>query len=149
MQNTEIGPILARGLSGGARSISDIIDDVLGAGGLTSAASPLSPEVAEILGLALNEVLHSIHEFAGEQVEADESTIELWVESTLLVICVKFRGQALPGWLVTNWDRGQEPGTLAPPGDVGWGWLLVREALDSVAHAWQGSQQILFLERRL
>ena len=94
-------------------------------------------------------MLHSIHEFAGEQTEADDSRVELWVESTLLIITVGFRGMALPNWLLTNWDRCREPAVLTPPSECGWGWLLVREALDSVSHSWVGSQQILFLERRI
>lgn len=149
MHYTELGPVMACRLSGGVRSISGIIEDLLEAPGLRSAVSGISPEVLEILGLALNEVLFTVHEFSGEQADADASSVELFADSTLLVVCVKFRGQPLPGWLLSNWDRGQEPAKLAPPTEVGWGWLLVREALDSVAHTWCDSQQILFLERRL
>ena len=149
MQHSELAPVLACRLTGGVRSISGVIDELLGAEGLCAAAPGVSPEVSEILGLALNEILFTIHEFSGEQTEADESSVELFAESTLLVICIKFRGRSLPGWLQSNWDRGQEPARLAPPSEAGWGWLLVREALDSVTHTWSDSQQILFLERRL
>ncbi len=149
MHYAELEPLLARRLTGGVRAIAGTVDDVLGQGGLSSLATGVSPEILEILGLSLNEVLYTINEFAGEQTVGDGSSVELWAESTLLVVCVKFRGAPLPDWLLTNWDRGQEPARLAPPSDVGWGWLLVREALDSVFLTWNGSQQLLFLERRV
>jgi hypothetical protein len=149
MHHAEMGPVLACSLSGGVKSIAGTVDSVLGDGGLSSLNNSVSPEVQELMGLALNEVLYTVNEFAGEQTDGDGSSIELWVETTLLVVCVKFRGGPLPKWLLSNWDRGQEPQRLAPPSDVGWGWLLVREALDNVSHEWSGSQQLLYLERRL
>ena len=63
------------------------------------------------------------------------------------ILMPDFARQSL--YKLMNWDRGQEPSVLAPSSDIGWGWLLVREALDSVSHTWNGSQQILFLERRI
>lgn len=149
MQIAETAPILACRLMGGARAIPAIVEDLLGAHGLSSAPAGATPETLEILGLALNEVLHSINEFAGEQTLADEAAVELWVGETLVIITARFHGKALPDWLVTNWDRGQEPAILAPSTEAGWGWLLVREALDNVCHAWRGSEQILYLERRI
>jgi len=87
--------------------------------------------------------------FAGEQTEADASAVELWADATLVIVCVRFRGAPLPDWLLANWDRAHEPAVLAPGTDSGWGWLLVREALDAVSHAWRGREQLLFLEKRL
>ncbi|MEM7188115.1 MAG: hypothetical protein AAF439_00765, partial [Pseudomonadota bacterium] len=116
---------------------------------LASGHAGITPEMLEILGLALNEVLHTIGEICGEQTGPDESSIELWLEQTLLIVCVKFRGAPLPDWLLANWDRAQEPAVLAPNAELGWGWLLVREALDAVSHGWRGSEQLLFLEKRI
>lgn len=149
MELAEASPILACRLVGGARAIPGIVDDLLGAEGLSRSPAGATPETLEILGLALNEVLHSINEFAGEQSIADDASIELWIGDRLVVICAKFHGNPLPAWLLTNWDRGQEPAVLAPSSDAGWGWLLVREALDNVSLSWRGSQQLLFLDRRV
>ncbi|MFK7944012.1 MAG: hypothetical protein AB8B85_14010, partial [Paracoccaceae bacterium] len=149
MSYAELGPALACGLKGGPRDISATIELVLGSDGIAGLSRLRTPETVELIGLALNEVLHSVHEFSGEQTEADESRVELWLEPTILIVTVCFRGKSLPDWLLANWDRCREPAVLTPPGECGWGWLLVREALDSVTHSWSGSQQILFLERRL
>ena len=149
MAHLESAPVLSCRLLGGSRAIPEIVDDLINSDGLSALPGGATPEMLEILALALSEVLHSINEFAGQQTMADEASVELWVEDSLVIICAKFHGKPLPGWLLTNWDRGQEPAILAPSSDIGWGWLLVREALDSVSHEWCGSQQILFLERRL
>ena len=148
MQNDALAPVLSCRLKGGPSAISDTVEQVLAMTRLREAFAT-QPDVLETIGLSLNEVLHSIHEFSGEQTEADDSAVELWLERTLMIICVRFRGKPLPNWLICNWDRAQEPAVLAPPSDVGWGWLLVREVLDSVSHCWRDSEQILFLERRL
>lgn len=149
MSYAELGPTLACRLRGGSRDISDVVDTILGQEGVAGRTQISTPETIELLGLALNEVLHSVNEFAGEQSEGDDSRVELWVESAILIVTVGFRGKALPEWLLTNWDRCREPAVLTPPSESGWGWLLVREALDSVSHAWVDSRQVLFLERRL
>ena len=149
MGQTESAPVLSCRLLGGSREIPEIVDDLISSRGLSAVPGGATPEMLEILALALSEVLHSINEFAGQQTLADDASVELWVEESLVIICAKFHGQALPDWLLMNWDRGQEPSVLAPSSDIGWGWLLVREALDSVSHTWNGSQQILFLERRI
>ena len=149
MSYAELGPALACRLKGGPRDISDVVETVLGSEGIAGRTQITTPETVELLGLALNEVLHSVHEFAGEQTEADDSRVELWVESALLIVTVSFRGKGMPDWLLTNWDRCREPAVLTPPSESGWGWLLVREALDSVSHSWVDSRQLLFLERRL
>lgn len=147
--HTEIAPVLSCRLVGGPSAISSIVDDVLSPQGLAGIPTGPTPEMLEILGLALNEVLHSITEISGRQTEGDAASVDLWVEKTLVIICVRFRGAPMPGWLLTNWDRAQEPATLAPSIECGWGWLLVREALDSVSHCWRGSEQLLFLEKRI
>lgn len=149
MQIAETSPIVACRLIGGARAIPSIVDDLIGFDKLTETSGKSTPETLEILGLAMNEVLHSINEFAGEQTVADDASVELWTGDTLIVFCAKFHGNPLPDWLTKNWDRAQEPAVLAPSTDAGWGWLLVREALDSVSHIWRGSQQVLFLEKRI
>lgn len=149
MHHTETAPVMACRFAGGSRSVPAIVSSLLGAEGLSCTLDSPTPEMLEILGLALNEVLHSVTEFAGEQTIADDAKVELWAEETLVIICIKFHGRSLPHWLLQNWDRAQEPAVLAPKSDIGWGWLLVREALDSVNHAWRDSTQLLFLERRI
>ena len=145
----EISPVMRCRLIGGAASIPVIVDDVLSPKSLTGTPAQPTPEMLEVLSLALMEVLHSITEISGKQTEADAAAVELWVEPTLIIICVRFRGTPLPDWLIQNWDRAQEPAVLAPSTECGWGWLLVREALDAVSHAWRGSEQLLFLEKRI
>ena len=113
------------------------------------AGHDLPDAVAEILEIALEEVLDGVTRHAGPQAEADGSAVDLWVEPCLIVLCIRFRGAPLPGWLVDNWDRGSPPGRLTGE-RRGWqGWLSVREAFDSVCHGWRGSEQQIFLERRL
>lgn len=147
--HSEIAPVLLCRFAGGPGDIPSIVDNLLGLDGLASLPAVPTPETLEILGLALNEVLHSITEIAGPQNEGDASSVELWIEETLVILCVRFRGAPLPDWLLQNWDRAQEPAVLAPSIDCGWGWLLVREALDAVNHGWRGSEQLLFLEKRI
>lgn len=148
MQYTVAGPMLECGLSGGSKSIGAVVETLVGPGGISGSGLICSPETLELLGLALIEVLHSINEFAGEQCETDASRVEIWVESTLCIFTVSFRGCPLPDWLLTNWDRARDPAVLVPPTESGWGWLLVREAMDSVTHTWADGQQVLFMERR-
>ncbi|MEM6662576.1 MAG: hypothetical protein AAF666_10415 [Pseudomonadota bacterium] len=149
MDNSEIAPVFCGRLTGGGSAIPDVVDDLIRSEPLAHGHSGITPEMLEIFGLALNEVLHTISEVAGEQTVADDSSIELWVERTLVIVCVKFRGAPLPNWLLANWDRAQEPAVLAPNTETGWGWLLVREALDAVSHGWRGSEQLLYLEKRI
>lgn len=149
MQLAETSPLVVCRLLGGARAIPSIVDDLIGFEAFSEEPGRNTPETLEILGLALNEVLHSINEFVGEQTLADDASVELWTGDTIIIFCVKFHGNPLPGWLIQNWDRSQEPAILAPSTDAGWGWLLVREALDGASHLWRGSQQLLFLEKRI
>lgn len=148
LNHAEIAPVLACRMDGGNSVIPGIVEDVLAQRDVWSAAGQSTPEMLELLGLALNEVLHTIVEFSGAQHTDDDSGIELWVEKSLVVLSIRFSGRELPDWLLRNWDRGQEPAVLAPPHDLGWGWLLVREALDNVSHARVGKAQMLFLEKR-
>lgn len=149
VEHTEISPVLSCRFIGGPGEIPNLVDSLLGSSGLSGMPNLPTPETLEILGLALNEVLHSITDIAGRQTDGDASSVELWVEETLVILCVRFRGAPLPDWLLQNWDRAQEPAVLAPSIDCGWGWLLVREALDAVSHGWRGSEQLLFLEKRI
>lgn len=135
-------------MEGGNAALPGIVEDVLSHRDIWSVAGQSTPEMLELLGLALNEVLHTIIEFSGTQQPDKHSGVELWVEQSLVILSIRFSGRALPEWLLRNWDRGQEPAVLAPPHDLGWGWLLVREALDSVSHSHVGDTQILFLEKR-
>lgn len=145
----EIAPAMSSRLVGGPSSIPGIVDDVLGPLAWSCIPAPPTRETVEALGLALMEVLHSIVETAGGQSESDGSSVDLWIEPTLIIICVRFRGLPLPDWLVTNWNRAEEPAVLAPATECGWGWLLVREALDAVSHDWHCGEQLLFLEKRI
>ena len=149
VEHTEIAPVLSCRFVGGPGDIPGLVDHLLGLDGLSGLPNLPTPETLEILGLALNEVLHSIADISGRQTTGDNSSVELWVEQTLVILCVRFRGAPLPEWLLQNWDRAQEPAVLAPSIDCGWGWLLVREALDAVSHGWRGSEQLLFLEKRI
>lgn len=142
------GPTLTRPLAGGREVISQIVEDVLSGPEAERAFSP-APLTRELLTLALSEILHTITDVVGPQTEADASSIELWLDQHLMIVTVRFRGARLPDWLLVNWDRGQEPAILAPRTEFGWGWLLVREALDAVSLDWHGSEQILILEKRL
>ncbi|MGD1926436.1 MAG: ATP-binding protein [Paracoccaceae bacterium] len=149
IHHAEIAPVMACRLEGGNTVIPGIVDEVLSHRHAWVRSGQPTPEMLELLGLALNEVLHTVVEFAGAQLPDSDSRVELWIEKSLVILTVRFHGRGLPQWLTTNWDRGQEPAVLAPPQDVGWGWLLVREAMDSVNYASSGSGQLLFLEKRL
>lgn len=141
-------PVMTRAFSGGPEAIRRIVDAFLWG---EEHGLPLVPAglTRELLALALSEVLHTITDIAGPQTDADSSSVDLWLERHLMAITVSFRGAPLPRWLLTNWDRGQQPEILAPRTEVGWGWLLVREAFDSVWLDWAGSEQILTLEKRI
>lgn len=144
----EIAPVVACRFEGGGAAIPRIVEDLLTRRQAWFQGEGNSPEAVELLGLALNEVLHTIVEFSGVQQPGFQSGVELWVDKALVIMTVHFQGRDLPEWLTINWDRGQEPAVLAPPHDLGWGWLLVREALDSVQHTKSGKCQTLFLEKR-
>lgn len=148
LHDVEIAPVMACRMEGGNASIPGIVEDVLSQRDVWCVSGHSTPEMLELLGLALNEVLHTIVEFSGAQDPEHHSGVELWVEKSLVVLSIRFKGRMLPEWLLRNWDRGQEPAVLAPPHDLGWGWLLVREALDSVSHTTSGDAQLLFLEKR-
>lgn len=140
--------MLIRPLAGGRAAIARIVQDVLAG---TDAEQNFVPATLtrELLALALTEILNTITDVAGPQTEADASSIELWLDRHLLIITIRFRGTPLPDWLLANWDKGQQPTVLPPRADYGWGWLAIREALDAVSLDWQGSEQVLILERRL
>ena len=140
-------PVLSCPLAGGRGAIGHIVDDMLG-GGAGHRSAPVSL-TRELLGLALNEVLHTVIDIAGPQTEADASAIELWLQADFLVIAVRFRGTPLPRWLLANWDRTAEPELVSPPAEAGSGRVLVRDVFDSVALDWAGSEQLLFLEKRV
>lgn len=148
MAEPEIAPVLTRGLDGGVRNIPRIVDDLIGSAGLQSCEPGFTPEGVELLGLAVNEVLHAIFGLAGEQRKRD-ACVELWIQPTMVILTIQYHGPMIPDWLMKNWDRGHEPAVLAPPGDIGWGWLIVREALDSISADFSGRHNVIFLERRL
>lgn len=146
--DSEIAPILTRRFAGGAHLIPGLVDDLLEVDMLRRLPRPPSSDTIELLSLALSEVLHTITDVCGQQTDADASHIELWLEPSFAIVSVRFRGAPMPDWLLANWDRAQEPAVLAPASDSGWGWLVVREALDGVSHDWSGSAQLIFLEKR-
>lgn len=148
LNHAEIEPLLACQFEGGNVAIPGLVEDVLAQRHVWCGQGNTNPEMLELLGLALNEVLHTIVEFSGVQRPEDNACVELWADKNLVILSVRFSGRDLPDWLLTNWDRGQEPALLAPPHDLGWGWLLVREALDSVHITRSGDRQMLFLEKR-
>ncbi len=149
MNLCEISPLSICRLSGSDTHLSSLVSDVLDEAKLRRHAPTLGPDVVESLRLALIEVLHTVIETTGKPSDSDNAAVELWLEERLLIICVKFLGSPLPHWLTMNWDRAQEPERLAPSGDAGWGWLLVREAVDTVSYMRRGPQQHLYLERRI
>ena len=148
LNHAEIAPVMARPLDGGNVAIPAIVEEILAHRGIWNDVQA-TPKLLELLGLALNEVLHTIVEFSGLQDAEKGAQVELWLEPSLVIVSIRFSGRDLPDWLLTNWDRGQEPAVLAPPHDLGWGWLLVREALDSVNYQRSATHQILFLEKRV
>lgn len=148
LNHAEIAPVLACRFEGGNAAIPELVEDVLSQRAVWCGSDPLNPETFELLGLALNEVLHTIVEFSGVQRAEHNARVELWADGSLVILSVRFIGRDLPDWLLRNWDRGQEPALLAPPHDLGWGWLLVREALDSVHRICTENEHILYLEKR-
>lgn len=142
-----ISPVLGAAF-GDAREVHAVVEAITGPRGLSGLGQPPAPKALELIRLALAEVLNSVLDISGTQAPG-EGAVELWVEPTLVVIAVRFGGPALPDWMVANWDRGEPPAMLAPPGDSGWRWLLVREAMDSVSQAAARQGNRLFLEKRL
>ncbi len=136
-----------RCLFDGPRSIAPAVEAVIGPRGLAGVACPLTPKTLDLVGLAVMEVLHTVLEHSGDQRAAGGASVELWIEPKLAVVVVDFIGPGLPDWLVANWDRGEEPALL--DASAGWGWLLVREALDGVSAVRLGNRRLLFLEKRL
>ena len=98
------------------------------------------------MSLAVLEVLHSIVELSGKGRGLANASVVLWAEPALAIIVVRFAGPALPERLLTNWDRGEEPMLPEAAEGEGWGWLLVREALDAVGAARANGRNLLFLE---
>lgn len=109
---------------------------------------PPSEVALSAIGLALGEVLATVLDFCGPQHRL-RGAVGLWVEPTLAIVSVRFAGPPLPDWLLTNWDRGEPPAVIALPSAVGWGWLLVREAIEGVAQLRTRRGNVLLLERRL
>lgn len=108
----------------------------------------LSAEMTETVRLALTEILHSVLDHAGPGAADASAKITLWLDSTLLICSIRFAGAPLPGWLLANWDRSREPRHLSAPSGSGWGWLLVRDAIDCVSYERLHDCQLLFLEKR-
>lgn len=146
---SEIAPLTASRLMGGAAGVPDVVDYVLCPDLFARRLPSVPMDIVEAGRVALKEVLRTVLDISGPQAADDESIVEVWVEPGLLIMCVNFRGDPLPEWLLANWDRGREPAILAPVSHTGWSWLLVREALDSVLYEKSGDRQFLFLERRL
>ena len=149
MHRSDLGPALERRLTGDAEAQSRVVEDLLASPGLRGLIAARSPEAVALLGLALNEVLYTLTELGGDAGIGTDGTIGLWTDTRLVIFCIRFAGPPLPDWLLANWDRAQEPAVLAPPDDCGWGWLLVREALDAVSQDISGEDQLLLLERRV
>ncbi len=141
-----ISPVLGAAF-GDVRDIARVVREVTGQRGLAGMARAPSPEALEMTALALTEVLQSVLDISGTQ-EPDGAAVELWVEPSIVIVAVRFAGPPLPGWLVVNWDSGEPPAVLGA-GESGWGWLVVREAWDSVGQQRSRRGNIVFLEKRL
>ena len=141
-------PVLSLGFEG-AGSIAPAVEALIGPRGLAGIVRPATPRTLDLIGLAIMEVLHSVVEISGDQRGRAGTSVTLWTEPKLAVVAVRFAGLPLPEWLLANWDRGEEPAVAETPRGYGWGWLLVREALDAVSVTRAGNRNILFLEKRL
>ncbi len=133
----------------GAHSIPDAVEALIGPRGLAGAIRQATPRTLDLVGLAVMEVLHTIVEHAAHRRGGSSGTAALWTEPRLAMIAVSFAGPPLPAALLSSWDRGQEPEGQGTSGDCGWGWLLVREALDGVSAVRTANRNLLFLERWL
>ncbi len=134
----------------GAQGIPSAVETLIGPKGLAGAIRPATPRTLDLLGLAVMEVLHTIVEVSGDPGGRLSGSVALWTEPRLAMIVVRFAGRPLPDRLLADWDRGAEPASPeAPLGCDGWGWLLVREALDGVGAVRSGNRNLLFLERWL
>ena len=133
----------------GTRSIAPAVEALIGPRGLGGIGRAPTPRTLELVGLAVMEVLHSIVELSGKGRGLANASVVLWAEPALAIIVVRFAGPALPERLLTNWDRGEEPMLPEAAEGEGWGWLLVREALDAVGAARASGRNLLFLEKRL
>lgn len=134
---------------GQTSDVTHIVDDIFGR---------IPPELSVILGLStdadllrigLGEVLRTVLLQAGPQTLDDDAMVDLWIEPTLVIIGVTYRGPVMPPWLIQNWDRGREPAVFSPSESFGTGWLLVRQAFDSVHDTQCGAHRVLLLEKRL
>ena len=130
----------------GPRAIAPAVEAVIGPRGMGGLARSLTPKTLDMIGLAAMEVLHTVLEHRGCQGPAGGVLVELWVQPALAVLVVDHAGPSLPGWLIANWDRGDEPAALDASS---WGWLMVREALDGVGTARRGDRRLILLEKRL
>ena len=134
----------------GPRGIGPAVGAMIGPGGLAGVRS-LTPRTLDLLGLAAMEVLHTLLEHGCDRVGGRAGSggisVELWLEPQLAVVAIGHAGPPLPDWLLANWDRSEEP--ALPDASSGWGWLLVREALDGVSAGGSDNRRLLFLEKRL
>lgn len=133
----------------GAQGIPPAVEALIGPRGLARAIRQATPRTLDLVGLAVMEVLHTIVELTGERRGVPSGSIALWTEPRLAVIAVSWAGPPLPDRLLASWDRGEEPASAEAPLGGGWGWLLVREAVDGVGAMRSGNRNMLFLERWL
>ena len=145
----DMSPRASCGLAVGSRDPVAAVDLLLDRRLMGTGHDRLTPEMTETLRLALSEILAGIFQHAGPGAATADAQLNLWLQPDLLICTVRFYGHSLPNWLLANWDRAREPGQLAPSEDCGWGWLLVREAIDCVSYDRIGGAQLLFLEKRL
>lgn len=145
---SDLFPALGCRIIGRAEDVPGVVEDVF---------SRLPPDFlaviertsnADVLRLGFAEVLRSILIYAGPQSGADDAMVEVWIEPTLMIIGVRHSGRVVPAWLVQNWDRGREPARFATNEPIGAGWLMVRQAFDSVSVGQNGAQPVVLLERR-
>lgn len=128
-----------------ARDIPGVVRAIAGPRGLGGAAGPAAANALDLIGADLAEALQSIVEQSGPQ-DPDRAAVELCVEPTLMVLVVRFAGPPLPDWLISNRNRGDVPAVLAAPGASGWGWLTVREVMESASQQRARRGNLLFLE---
>ena len=135
LESPECVPIASRRLIGGQAAVTGISGDLFVAENLSYAGWLPGPKTVDLLSQALDEILQTVTQICGAQSEGDAAAVELWIDRTLMLICVRFRGAPLPGWMIEKWHRGLAPAVLSPGRAPGHRWLLVRDAFESVSHA--------------
>lgn len=133
---------------GGRSHIVPAVETVTGQHGLGGLARGPRGQALDMIGAALTEVLRCIDGLCAPE-DTGATLVELWVESSLVIVAVRFPGRPMPEWLMRNWDRGSVPVRLAPGGAAGNGWLIVREGFDSALQQRTREGNLLLLERRL